>query len=97
MLNEYYGLPVEVIIMLLQYLQDMGKTNMKYIEKVAESWGDNEITTVDRAEKEIMLGVEMIQELPVVMQVWLSGRNKQRLQIYLNLPDIRLELSGSGI
>ena len=54
MLNEYYGLPVEVIIMLLQYLQDMGKTNMKYIEKVAESWGDNEITTVDRAEKEIM-------------------------------------------
>ena len=44
-----------------------------------------------------MLGVEMIQELPVVMQVWLSGRNKQRLQIYLNLPDIRLELSGSGI
>lgn len=54
MLNEYYGLPVEVIIMLLQYLQDMGKTNMKYIEKVAESWGDNEITTVERAEKEIM-------------------------------------------
>lgn len=54
MLNEYYGLPVEVIIMLLQYLQDMGKTNMKYIEKVAETWGDNEITTVDRAEKEIM-------------------------------------------
>ena len=26
----------------------------EYIEKVAESWGDNEITTVDRAEKEIM-------------------------------------------
>lgn len=54
MLNEYYGLPVEVIIMLLQYLQDLGKTNMKYIEKVAENWGDNEITTVDRAENEIM-------------------------------------------
>lgn len=54
MLNEYYGLPVEVIIMLLQYLQDLGKTNMKYIEKVAETWGDNEITSVDRAEQEIM-------------------------------------------
>ncbi len=54
MMNEYYGLPVEVIIMLLQYLKDIGKTNMKYIEKVAASWGDNEITTVDRAEKEIM-------------------------------------------
>lgn len=33
----------------------------------------------------------------VVMQVWLSGQNKPRLQICLNLLDIRLELSGSGI
>lgn len=54
MMNEYDGLPVEVIIMLLQYLKDIGKTNMKYIEKVAASWGDNEITTVELAEKEIM-------------------------------------------
>ncbi len=54
MINEYDGLPVEVIIMLLQYLQDIGKTNMKYIEKVASSWGDKEITTVDRAEREIV-------------------------------------------
>lgn len=54
MMNEYDGLPVEVIIMLLQYLQDIGKTNMKYVEKVAASWGDKEITNVDRAEREIM-------------------------------------------
>lgn len=54
MINEYDGLPVEVIIMLLQYLQDIGKTNMKYIEKVASSWGDKEITTVERAEHEIV-------------------------------------------
>lgn len=54
MMNEYDGLPVEVIIMLLQYLKDIGKTNMKYIEKVASGWGDNEITTVELAEKEIM-------------------------------------------
>ena len=33
----------------------------------------------------------------VVMQVWLSGRSKLRLQICLSLPDIRPELSGSGI
>ena len=29
--------------------------------------------------------------------VWLSGRSKLRLQICLSLPDIRPELSGSGI
>ena len=46
---------------------------------------------------DIMPGVEMIRELPVVMQVWLSGRSKLRLQICLSLPDIRPELSGSGI
>ena len=44
-----------------------------------------------------MPGVEMIRELPVVMQVWLYGRSKLRLQICLSLPDIRPELSGSGI
>lgn len=54
MMNEYDGLPVEVIIMLLQYLQDIGKTNMRYVEKVAASWGDKEITTVNRAESEIV-------------------------------------------
>lgn len=53
LIHEYDGLPVEVIIMLLQYAFSMGKVNMRYIEKMAVSWADEEITTLERAEKKI--------------------------------------------
>lgn len=53
LIHEYDGLPVEVIIMLLQYAFSIGKANMRYIEKMAISWADEEITNLDRAEKKI--------------------------------------------
>ena len=53
MINETDGLPVEVIIMLLQYAKSIDKCNIRYIEKVAISWADEEITTLDRAEEKI--------------------------------------------
>lgn len=53
LIHEYDGLPVEVIIMLLQYAFSIGKANMRYIEKMAISWADEEITSLDRAEKKI--------------------------------------------
>ena len=65
LIHEYDGLPVEVIIMLLQYAFSIGKGNMRYIEKMAISWADEEITTLDRAEKKI-------EQLT-------SGRNAARL------------------
>lgn len=52
-IHEYDGLPVEVILMLLQYACDIGKTNLRYIDKMAISWADEEITTLDLAEKKI--------------------------------------------
>ncbi len=53
LIHEYDGLPVEVIIMLLQYACSIGKCNMRYIEKMAISWADEEITTLDAADKKI--------------------------------------------
>ncbi|MDD6490105.1 MAG: DnaD domain protein [Clostridia bacterium] len=53
LIHEYDGLPVEVIIMLLQYASGIGKANMRYIEKMAISWADDEITSLDLAEKKI--------------------------------------------
>ncbi len=53
MIHEYDGLPVEVVIMLLQYAVSIGKGNMRYIEKMAISWSDEEILTLEAAEKKI--------------------------------------------
>lgn len=53
LIHEYDGLPVEVIIMLLQYAFSIGKCNMRYIEKMAVTWAEEEITTLEAAENKI--------------------------------------------
>lgn len=53
-LFEYYGFPVGVILMLLEYCEQAGKSNINYIEAVARNWAEREITTHEEAEKEII-------------------------------------------
>lgn len=53
MIHDNDGLPVNVIIMILQYAVGIGKPNMKYIEKVAISWANEEIDTIEKAENKI--------------------------------------------
>ncbi len=53
MLHDTDGLPVDVIIMLLQYAVTIGKTHMRYIEKLAINWSDEGIDSLEKAEKKI--------------------------------------------
>lgn len=53
MLHDNDGLPVDVIIMLLQYAVNVGKANMKYIEKMGMSWASEGINDHEKAEKKI--------------------------------------------
>lgn len=47
------GFSPEVIIMLLEYCVSKDKRNMKYIEKVAIAWHENNITTMSEVDKYI--------------------------------------------
>lgn len=53
LIHEYDGLPVEVIVMLLQYAVGIGKNSMRYIEKMAISWAEEEIDSPEKAEQKI--------------------------------------------
>lgn len=53
MIHDTDGLPVDVILMLMQYAVSIGKKSMKYIEKMAISWANEEIDTVEKAENKI--------------------------------------------
>lgn len=53
MLHDTDGLPIDVILMLMQYAVSIGKGNMRYIEKIAISWGNEEIDTVQKAENKL--------------------------------------------
>ena len=53
LIHENDGLPVDVIVMLLQYAVSIGKGSMRYIEKVAISWAEEEIDSHEKAEQKI--------------------------------------------
>lgn len=46
---DYLGMPVEVIFTLLEYCISIGKSNMRYIEKVAYNWADKGVNTLAKA------------------------------------------------
>lgn len=53
MLYDSFGLPCEVIAMLLTYLASIGSANMRAIERYGIRWSDEGINTVADAEQEI--------------------------------------------
>ncbi|MDR1627453.1 MAG: DnaD domain protein [Oscillospiraceae bacterium] len=48
-----YGLPADVIVMILQYAVRAGKNNVRYIKAVGVSWAEEGIDTIEKAEKKI--------------------------------------------
>lgn len=52
-LHDYYGLPTEVLFMLIDYCSSVGKANPNYILAVGKDWGTREIDTVDKAAEQI--------------------------------------------
>lgn len=53
MLHEDDGLPVDVILMILQYAAGEGKTAMRYIERVGADWASEDIDSVEKAEEKL--------------------------------------------
>jgi len=52
---DWLKLPVEVIEVMLDYCISNSKKSMRYIEKVAMDWADNDISTAEEAEDYIQL------------------------------------------
>lgn len=53
MLHDSFGLPVEVILMLVGYCVSIGKSAFVYISKVGRDWGEKEIDTIEKADEQI--------------------------------------------
>lgn len=53
MLHDTDGLPIEVILMLMEHCVQIGKGNMRYIERTGIQWGSEGITTIALAEEKI--------------------------------------------
>ncbi len=53
MLHDTDGLPIEVILMLLEHCVQIEKGNMRYIERTGIQWGSDGVTTIALAEDKI--------------------------------------------
>ena len=51
-MTNYLGLKAEVIMTLLVYCEKIDKTNAAYIEKIAMSWAEKDINTLEAAQEE---------------------------------------------
>ena len=54
MIHDSYGLPIEVILMLLEYAVSKGKTGYKSLASIAKQWCEKDIDTLEAAEAYIM-------------------------------------------
>lgn len=53
LIHDHYGLPIEVMFMLIDYCVSIGKINYSYIEAVGRDWGIKEIDTLEKAAERI--------------------------------------------
>ncbi len=52
-MHDRFGLSPEIIFMLVQYCNSIGKNGYSYMEKVAQSWCEEEIDTIEKAANKI--------------------------------------------
>lgn len=55
LIHDHYGLPVEVIFMMIDYCVSVGKTNYSYLQAVGKDWGLREIDTLEKAAEQITI------------------------------------------
>ena len=63
MMHDDYGLPSEVILMLADYCVNNGKSSYAYMRKMAKSWGEKEIDSIEKADA-------VISNLNTIQSVW---------------------------
>lgn len=66
MLKDTCGLPLDVIIMLIQYCISIDKGNMRAIEKIGIGWADEGIDTLEAADEKIRRVKQMNKNFSIV-------------------------------
>ena len=52
-LYDTYGLPIEVILIILQYCKEIGKTGNHYVAEMGKNWALEEIDTLEKAVEKV--------------------------------------------
>ena len=74
---DYYRLPAEVIVVMVEYFVSRGATTMRKLEKEAQKWSENNIDTVAKAKKHIKKREEFLSFAGTVKRI--VGANERKL------------------
>ncbi len=89
-LYDWAGLPVDIILMVLEFCRSIGKTSMRFIEKEAIRWADRGIDTHEKAERyitEMTHAYEMEGQVKSAFGIYqrnLSAREKEYISRWTN-------------
>lgn len=70
MLKDTCGLPLDVILMLIQYAISIDKGNMRTIEKLGVAWADDGVNSVEAAENKIRLARQGSKQYAIVSEAF---------------------------
>ena len=59
--TEWYGMSLEVVLVLIEYCATIDKTSFSYIEKVAQGWNEQGINTIESATKELNHAIKVVK------------------------------------
>ncbi len=74
---DYYGLPAEVIVVMIEYFASKGKTTMRALEREAQKWSEYEIDSVLKANTYIKKREALLSYAGKVRRV--IGANERKL------------------
>ena len=66
---DYYGLPPEVIVVMVEYFASKGKTTMRALEREAQKWSESGIDSVIKANRQIKKREEFLSYASVVRRI----------------------------
>ena len=97
-MHEWIGLPVDVVLMIVDYCISTDKKNIRYMEKVAISWADDGINTHELAEKQIKLlkrKNNMINKVKDELGIYgrnLTAKETEFLETWVNLYKYKVDV-----
>lgn len=95
---DWLGLPIEVVIMLLRFAKNHGKTGKRYLETVAMDWADKGIDTYESAEeyiREIELKISNEGKVRAILGIYdraLTQTEKKYISLWTQEKNISAEL-----
>ncbi len=66
---DYYRLPAEVIVVMIEYFVSRGISTMRKLEKEAQKWSENRVDTVAKAKKHIKKREELLSYAGLVKRI----------------------------